>query len=163
MERYIFPAPEPGMKRSPLASPLFGFARTQTHPLALWTVTDEDRVRRSGLMTAAWAIQNGAHLLQQFEAVPLYAIGTARVIRRHRFPQTVRTNSGHDADRQTSCPHFTGVLLLRVKSTPKLEECKRPSQAILTPPSSNAPSRSEGPMRGSAALGSSYYLFSFSR
>lgn len=110
--------------RMVLTSPLFGFARTQTHTLTLWTVTDEDRVRRSRLMTAVTAMQNVAYLPQQFELVSLYTIGTARAIHRHRFPQTVPgTNSGHDADRQDIAPAFTGCCYCG-ESTPKLEECK---------------------------------------
>ena len=66
-----------------LGSPLFGFARTQTHSFTVYAVADEGLVHPSRHMPAAIAIQNVAYYLQQSESVALYTVGTARVIRCH--------------------------------------------------------------------------------
>ena len=66
-----------------LGSLLFWSSKTHLHPLTVWTVAEEARVRRSRLMTAALAIQNVIYYLQQFEFVAFYAVGTARIIRCH--------------------------------------------------------------------------------
>jgi hypothetical protein len=99
-----------------LASPLVGFARTQTDPLTVWTVAYEARVRRSRLMTAVIAMQNVAYCLQQFEPVPLYTKGTALIIRRDRFPQMSERKVGTRRQQDAA---------IAAKSTPNVEECKQ--------------------------------------